>query len=94
MRKLGRVEQVTRDGNLIIICETQEPSRIIGLPVYDEELRRIGKIVDVIGRVEEPRIVVKLENPEVASTVKPGTLYYYKPASEEKPRRGRRGRRR
>ncbi|WP_227410859.1 H/ACA ribonucleoprotein complex subunit GAR1 [Thermosphaera chiliense] len=91
MKKLGRVEQVTRDGNLIIICETPEASRIIGLTVYDEEMRRIGKIVDVIGRVEEPRIVVKLENLETASTVKPGTVYYYKPAPEKRPRRsGRR----
>jgi RNA-binding protein len=94
LKKLGRVEQVTRDGNLVISCETPDAPRIIGLSVYDEEMRRIGRIVDLIGRTEEPRAVVKLENPEIASTIKPGTLYYYKPVSEGKPKRGRRGGRR
>ena len=94
MKKLGRVEQVTRDGNLVISCETPDAPRIIGLSVYDEEMRRMGRVVDLIGRVEKPRAVVKLENPEIASTIKPGALYYYKPVSEGKLRRGRRGGRR
>jgi len=94
LKKLGRVEQVTRDGDLVISCETHDAPRIIGLSVYDEEMRRIGRIVDLIGRIEEPRAVVKLENPEIASTIKPGTLYYYKPVSEGKPKRGKRGARR
>ncbi|MEM0377885.1 MAG: RNA-binding protein [Thermosphaera sp.] len=94
MKKLGRVHQVTRDGNVILVSEVADASKTLGFSVYDENMRRVGRVVDIIGRVEDPRIVVKLENPEVVASIHPGSFYYFQPPVERKPRRaGRRTRR-
>lgn len=85
MNKLGMVETSTRDGFLIVKPSTRDVLKLVNSSVYDENNRRIGRIVDVIGRVDDPRVVVKLESKGLAPS---STILYYYLASQRKHKRG------
>jgi len=73
---LGFIEVVGRSGFLIVKPSVEVKGELIGSLVYDSNLRRLGKIVDVIGRVDDPRVVVKLESKGLASTIRDYNVYY------------------
>lgn len=77
MRKLGEIVVKTRDKLLIVKSQVRDPRRLVGAVVYDSTLRRIGRIVDVIGKTDQPYVVVKPENREIVDFVEPGPAYYY-----------------
>lgn len=63
------------------------PLRVVNAIVYDNSMRRLGIVVDVIGRVDSPFVVVKPDTPELVEELEPNTiLYYYIPRPR---RRGR-----
>lgn len=55
MKKLGKVSIIARNGNLLV--QSSKPQRI-GTPVVDQQIKRLGKVVDVIGPIKAPYIVV------------------------------------
>lgn len=65
VRFLGFVEHSVKDGYLIIKPYMSDVLRVVGLVVFDSSSRRVGRVVDVIGKVSDPRIVVKLDNPDL-----------------------------
>ncbi|OYT39242.1 MAG: RNA-binding protein [Desulfurococcales archaeon ex4484_58] len=77
MKKLGTIHNKTRDSLLIVKSLVRESSRIIGALVYDRDMKRIGRVVDVIGRVDSPYIVVKPDDPEYIKDLEINTLLYY-----------------
>ncbi|ADI32304.1 H/ACA ribonucleoprotein complex subunit GAR1 [Staphylothermus hellenicus] len=77
MKKLGEIIVKTKDNMLIVKSYVKDPRRLVGAIVYDSSLRRIGRIVDVIGRVDQPHVVVKPENKEILDFVDLGIAYYY-----------------
>lgn len=91
MRRLGVVDVVSEKNFVIVKSFVKGDALLSALnsSVYSSDFKRIGKVVDIIGSVEEPKVVVKLE----AEGIKPEpgeVLYYYK--EERAPRkRGRRG---
>ncbi len=87
MKKLGELLHKTNTGLLIVRSSHRDPRRLVGAIVYDRDMRRIGRIVDVIGPTESPYIVVKPESREIADLVEPGPVYFY---LEKKPTRGKR----
>ncbi len=90
LRKLGRVLHKTSSG--LIVVSVEEPKRIpkLNLPVYDEDARRVGVILDVIGPTEKPFVVVKPEKRGIE--IPPGdTLFFREPP--KKPRKRRREKR-
>jgi len=88
-RKLGVVLHATRNGYIVVKPEDPEKLPQLGLPVYDKELKvKYGTILDVIGPVKNPLIVVKPASKEMLEKVKPGEELYYVPPRP--PRRGRR----
>lgn len=88
MKKLGVAVTKTRDGLLIVKSSIRDPRKLVGSLVYDKNMTRIGKIVDVIGRVDEPYVVVKPESREVLDMIELGPVYYYV-ERKKKPFRGR-----
>ncbi|MCI4462267.1 MAG: RNA-binding protein [Thermogladius sp.] len=84
---MGFIETVGRGGILIVKPSVEVKGELIGSLVYDSNLRRLGKIVDVIGRVDDPRVVVKLESKELASTIRDYNVYY-QPGRRGEYRRG------
>ncbi len=88
LKKLGRVLHKTSSGLIVVSTEDIERVPRLNLPVYDEEARRIGVILDVIGPVEKPFIVVKPENREIE--IPPGNLLFFRePPKKPKPRKKR-----
>lgn len=60
MRRAGIAVTATQ-GVLVLERESGDPPSI-GTAVVDESLDRIGKVVDVIGPVEQPYLVVSPES--------------------------------
>lgn len=66
MRLLGVVETYTKDGYLIVKPYIKDVLRTVRHEALDSSGRKIGVVVDVIGRVDDPRIVVKLSDRDLA----------------------------
>ncbi len=77
MKKLGYIISKTRDGLIIARSMIKDPRRLVGHIAYDKDLKRIGKIVDVIGRVDQPFVVIKPESKDVIEFIGTGPVYYY-----------------
>ncbi len=77
MKKLGYIISKTNDGLIIAKSKIKDPRRLVGHIAYDKDLKRIGKIVDVIGRVDKPFIVIKPESKDVIEYIETGPVYYY-----------------
>ena len=55
MKKLGKVSVVAKNGNVLVrVTQTFR----VGLKVINQQLDHIGKIVDIIGPVTSPYIVI------------------------------------
>ena len=89
MKKLGVALHISRSGNIIVKSSLRDLPPL-GARVFDKDMRRLGVIVDVIGPVDSPYIVVRPESSDVKLVFEPGTVYFAPPRRE---RRGR-GRRR
>lgn len=91
MRRLGVIDVVSEKGFVIVRSFIKGDALLSALnsTVYDSDFKKIGRVVDIIGNVEEPRVVVKLEaegaKPEAGQVV-----YYYKPEGRA-PRKKRGG---
>ena len=78
MRLLGIAENYTRDGYLVVKPYVKNPLRLMYLDVLDSAGRIIGRIIDIIGKVEDPRIIVKLVDRDLGEflTSRRERLYY------------------
>lgn len=75
---LGTPETCTRDGFLLVRPQIRNVLRCVRSPVYNSSGRLIGLIVDVIGRIDDPRVVVKLKARELGEILytRREPLYY------------------
>lgn len=90
MRRLGEVVRVVK--NQYIVVKLDDPDRIpmLGVKVYDEFRRLIGKLLDIIGPVTSPYAVVKAADKTIAEYVKPGLVaYYIAPRPRREKKRGK-----
>ncbi len=96
MKKLGYIISKTKDGLIIAKSTIKDPRRLVGHIAYDKDLKRIGKIIDVIGRVDQPFIVIKPESKDVIEFIETGPVYYYveKRTRRLQRRKGRKAKRR
>lgn len=62
MKLLGITEIWTKNGYLIVKPYVKDVLKYVGAVVYDSSGRRIGVVTDVIGRVDNPRIVTRLDH--------------------------------
>jgi len=69
VRLLGIAESWTKDGYLLIKPYLRDVLSCVGAVVYDSSSRRIGVVVDVIGRVSDPRVVAKLDHVDLGELV-------------------------
>ncbi|ALL00151.1 RNA binding protein, Gar1-type [Pyrodictium delaneyi] len=83
LKRLGTVLHTTPSGYIVAkIEEEQVPP--LNTVVYDEDMNRVGVLLDIIGPVKSPYAVVKPSSREVR--VEKGVKLYYRPPS---PRRRR-----
>ena len=88
MKKLGKVAVITNKGDLLV--RAPKPIRINSC-IVNQELKTIGKVVDIIGPVSAPYIVVNTRQAE-ATAKKDETLYLFRtePSRQKKSPRGKR----
>jgi len=60
LRLLGIAETYTCSGYLVVKPYIKNVLRAIYSEVFDSSGRKVGRVVDVIGGVDDPRLVVKL----------------------------------
>lgn len=77
MRKLGNILIKTKNKLIVVKSTINNPERIIGTEVYSSELKKIGYIIDVIGRTGNPYIVVKPESLNIIDQLGFDTVLYY-----------------
>ncbi|MEM1569434.1 MAG: Gar1/Naf1 family protein [Candidatus Bathyarchaeia archaeon] len=68
LRAAGRVFTISKQGSIIVKLEGFVPR--LGTKVYDKNLKPLGVVVDVIGNVKSPYMVVRpLESKESGKIV-------------------------
>lgn len=56
MKKLGKISHISNRGKIIIRSDNTPG---LGLPVFDENKKRIGTVQDIFGPTKKPYITVK-----------------------------------
>lgn len=80
MRKLGVLSNLYRGKLLIVKPLVKDVLSSYGTYVYDKNLNKVGTVVDIIGNVNDPRIVVKPDRVDVVNDLPLfSTLYFSKP---------------
>ena len=59
MKRIGEVKTIT--GSIAIVQSEDQTRPKIGTKVIDEKLENVGRIVDVIGPVSRPYMVIKIK---------------------------------
>ena len=59
MKRIGEVKTIT--GSIAIVQAEDQTRPKIGTKVIDEKLENVGRIVDVIGPVSRPYMVIKIK---------------------------------
>lgn len=71
MKKIGSITVIAKNGNLLV--KTNKPFRI-GSKVVNQEIKNVGKIVDIIGPAKTPYIVINTKGAN--TTTKEGEMLY------------------
>ena len=58
MKRIGEVKTIT--GSIAVVQGEDQTRPKIGIKVIDEKLEKVGHIVDIIGPVSRPYIVIKI----------------------------------
>lgn len=78
MKELGVVETIVKDGYLVVKpVIAKNVLRTFRAIVLDEKGKRIGRVMDIIGRVDDPRIIVKLEKNALIELIVSGRQLYF-----------------
>jgi len=85
LKKLGKVVVITNKGDLLV--RTSKPIRL-NSRIVNQELKTVGKAVDIIGPVSAPYIVVNTRQAE-ATAKKDETLYLFRSEPRQKTSRGK-----
>ncbi len=90
MRRLGRIARAVKKDLALVKIENSKNIPKIGEKVYGPDLGVLGKILDIIGRVEEPFAVVKPLRSDTDFTRMIGQLVYTKKFTGNKQGRKKR----
>lgn len=77
MKKLGNLYVKTKSKLLVAKSIIDNPKQVIGAEVYDNNMRKIGLVIDVIGQVSNPYVVIKPDSSEVIDYLDIGSVLYY-----------------
>jgi RNA-binding protein len=85
LRLLGFPETWTKDGLLVVKPYVKNVLGCLGSIVLSDSGIKIGVVTDVIGRVDDPRLVVKLYNREIGEMLvtRRERLYFEKRTSRK-----------
>lgn len=73
MKKLGKIHVVSKKGNLLV--KVTKPYRM-NTTIVNQQLKKLGKIVDIIGPANNPYLVINTREAEAKAT-KGETVYLF-----------------
>lgn len=88
LMKLGTVMHTTHNGYIIVKLATEKPPKL-NTPVYTEDARRIGVLLDIIGSIKAPYAVIKPDAKDLS--IESGVTVYYRASKPRVPARRKRG---
>jgi RNA-binding protein len=86
VRLLGIPETYSKKGYVIVKPLVKNVLECLGSLVFNDSGRRVGVVTDIIGRVDDPRVVVKLDDRDLGEFLvsRRERLYFTKKAKREK----------
>ncbi|BEP18603.1 hypothetical protein PYJP_19550 [Pyrofollis japonicus] len=87
LKRLGTVLHQARNGYIVVKLDLED-SKLppLNVPVFDEEMNKVGTLLDIIGPIKDPYAVVKPATKETRIE-KGSKLYYRPPKPRKKPQR-------
>lgn len=91
MQLLGIADVYNREGYLLVKPHVSQVLKYVGVVALDKNGRKVGKVVDVIGRTDDPRFVVKLDYREIGEILvrRKEEVYFTHPRRTRRPRKQR-----
>ncbi len=86
MRLLGIPEIYSKDGYVVVKPLVKNVLECLGSLVFNNSGRRVGIVTDIIGRIDDPRVIVKLDNKDLGEFLvsRRERLYFAKKVRREK----------
>jgi len=76
LKRLGKVLHIMNNKKIAIVHCDKIYNKIIGKKVVDEKVMNIGTIYDIFGPVQNPYVVIKLNEKQKNADKLPGKLLY------------------
>jgi len=86
---LGPITNITKSGLIITRIEDYRNIPRIGSFVFDANGEKIGVLIDIIGPINNPYAVIRVEHKAILPSLKPSMVLFYRYKKEkkvEKPR--------
>ncbi|MFW9923204.1 MAG: H/ACA ribonucleoprotein complex subunit GAR1 [Candidatus Thorarchaeota archaeon] len=87
MKKIGKVDIIVKH-NLLVRSPTIYR---LGSSVVNQEIKKVGRIVDIIGPANSPYIVINTKGSEIQTTLG-DVVYLFEQQSKQTPSRSKKGR--
>jgi len=86
LRLLGIPEIYSKDGYVVVKPLVKNVLKCLGSLVFNNSGRRVGIVTDIIGRIDDPRVIVKLDNKDLGEFLvsRRERLYFVKKVRREK----------
>jgi len=86
LRLLGIPEIYSKDGYVVVKPLVKNVLECLGSLVFNNSGRRVGIVTDIIGRIDDPRVIVKLDNKDLGEFLvsRRERLYFAKKVRKEK----------
>jgi len=81
---LGPITNITKSGLIITRIEDYKNMPSTGSFVFDANGEKIGVLIDIIGPINNPYAVIRVERKAILSSLKPSMVLFYKCKKEKK----------
>jgi len=81
---LGSITNITKSGLIIARIEDYKNIPRIGSFVIDANGEKIGVLIDIIGPINSPYAVIRIEHKAILPSLKPSMVLFYKYKKEKK----------
>ncbi len=84
LKVLGPITSITKSGLVITRIEDYKNIPRIGSFVFDANGEKIGILIDIIGPINNPYAVIRVERKAILPSLKPSMVLFYKYEKEKK----------
>ncbi len=89
LKILGSIINITKSGLIITKIEDYKNLPRIGSFIYDANGEKIGTLIDIIGPINSPYAVIRVEHRAMLSLLRPSMVLFYRYKKERKMKTAR-----